>query len=69
VKPIDALFFTSVLNGIAAPPLLVVIMLAARNKKVMGGQTIGPVLTTLGWMVTVAMFGALAGLALTSLAG
>jgi len=69
VKPIDALFFTSVLNGIAAPPLLVVIMLAARNKKVMGGQTIGPVLTTLGWMVTVAMFGALAGLALTSLTG
>ena len=69
VKPIDALFFASVLNGIAAPPLLVVIMLAARNKKVMGGQTIGPVLTTLGWMVTVAMFGALAGLALTSLTG
>jgi NRAMP (natural resistance-associated macrophage protein)-like metal ion transporter len=69
VKPIDALFFTSVLNGIAAPPLLVVIMLAARNKKVMGRQTIGPVLTALGWIVTVAMFAALAGLALTSLGG
>ncbi len=69
VKPIDALFFTSVLNGIAAPPLLVVIMLAARNKKVMGRQTIGPVLTALGWIVTVAMFAALVGLALTSLGG
>jgi NRAMP (natural resistance-associated macrophage protein)-like metal ion transporter len=67
VKPIDALFFTSVLNGIAAPPLLVVIMLAARNRKVMGRQTIGPVLTALGWIVTVAMFAALAGLAITSL--
>ncbi len=67
VKPIDALFFTSVLNGIAAPPLLVVIMLAARNKKVMGNQTIGPVLTALGWIVTIAMFAALVGLALTSL--
>ena len=66
IKPIDALFFTSVLNGIAAPPLLVVIMLAARNKKVMGRQTIGPVLTVLGWTVTVAMFAALIGLALTS---
>ena len=66
IKPIDALFFTSVLNGIAAPPLLVVIMLAARNKKVMGRQTIGPVLTVLGWTVTVAMFAALVGLALTS---
>ena len=66
VKPIDALFFTSVLNGIAAPPLLVVIMLAARNRKVMGRQTIGPVLTVLGWTVTVAMFAALLGLAITS---
>jgi NRAMP (natural resistance-associated macrophage protein)-like metal ion transporter len=67
VKPIDALFFTSVLNGIAAPPLLVVIMLAARNKKVMGPQKIGPVLTVLGWAVTIGMFAALAGLAITSL--
>ena len=69
VKPIDALFFTSVLNGIVAPPLLVVIMLAARNKKVMGRQTIGPVLTSLGWIVTLAMFAALVGLTLTSLGG
>src|SRR6266566_3521086 len=68
VKPIDALFFTSILNGIVAPFLLVVIMLAARNKKVMGGQTIGPVLTALGWIVTIAMFAALIGLALTSFA-
>ncbi len=66
VKPIDALFFTSVLNGVAAPFLLVVIMLAASNKKVMGRQTIGPVLRVLGWTVTVAMFAALLGLVLTS---
>ena len=66
VKPIDALFFTSVLNGVAAPFLLVVIMLAAGNKKVMGRQTIGPVLRVLGWTVTIAMFAALLGLALTS---
>ena len=66
IKPIDALFFTSIVNGIAAPFLLVVIMLAARNTKVMGQQTIGPVLTALGWIVTVAMFVALVGLAITS---
>jgi NRAMP (natural resistance-associated macrophage protein)-like metal ion transporter len=67
IKSIDALFFTSLLNGVAAPFLLLVIMLAARSEKVMGRQTIGPVLTVLGWMVTVAMFAALVGLALTSL--
>jgi hypothetical protein len=32
----------------------------------MGHQTIGPVLTVLGWTVTIAMFAALLGLALTS---
>src|SRR5439155_22886597 len=66
VKPIDALFFTSVLNGVAAPFLLVVIMLVARNTKVMGQQTIGPVLTVLGWTVTIAIFVARLGLAMTS---
>jgi NRAMP (natural resistance-associated macrophage protein)-like metal ion transporter len=66
IKPIDALFFTSILNGIASPFLLVLIMLAARNRKVMGRQTIGPVLSALGWIVTIAMFAALVGLAITS---
>jgi hypothetical protein len=42
-------------------------MLAARNRRVLGTQTIGPVLTALGWIVTVAMFAPLIGLALTSL--
>lgn len=66
INPIDALFYTAVLNGIIAPPLLVMVMLAARNKKVMGKQTIGPALTVLGWAATIGMFLALAGLAYTT---
>jgi NRAMP (natural resistance-associated macrophage protein)-like metal ion transporter len=69
INPIDALFYTAVLNGIVAPPLLVMVMLAARNKKVMGKQTIGPLLTTLGWIATLGMFLALAGLAYTTITG
>lgn len=69
INPIDALVYTAVLNGIVAPPLLVMVMLAARNPKVMGKQTIGPVLTILGWVATIGMFLALAGLAYTTLAG
>ncbi|HEY8758216.1 MAG TPA: divalent metal cation transporter [Candidatus Limnocylindria bacterium] len=67
INPIDALFYTAVINGIVAPPLLVVVMRAARNPKVMGKQTIGPVLTTLGWLATIGMFLALAGLGYTTL--
>ena len=67
LNPIDALFYTAVLNGIVAPPLLVLVMRAARNPDVMGKQTIGPVLTALGWLATIGMFLALAGLAYTTL--
>jgi NRAMP (natural resistance-associated macrophage protein)-like metal ion transporter len=66
VNPIDALFYSAVLNGVIAPPLLVLVMLAARNRDVMGGQTIGPVLTTLGWIATGGMFLALVGLVYTT---
>jgi NRAMP (natural resistance-associated macrophage protein)-like metal ion transporter len=68
INPIDALFYSAVLNGIVAPPLLVMVMLAARNRKVMGDQRIGPVLTALGWAATVGMLLALAGLAYATLA-
>ncbi|HEV2251005.1 MAG TPA: divalent metal cation transporter [Candidatus Limnocylindria bacterium] len=67
INPIDALFYTAVLNGVIAPPLLVLVMLAARNRSVMGNQTIGTVLTVLGWLATAGMFVALAGLAYTTL--
>ena len=68
VNPIDALFYSAVLNGIVAPPLLVMVMLAARNPKVMGKQTIGPLLSALGWAAVVGMFLALLGLAYTTFA-
>ncbi|MDE3192995.1 MAG: divalent metal cation transporter [Chloroflexota bacterium] len=67
IDPIGALFWTAVLNGVVAPPLLVLVMLAARNGKVMGGQKIGRLLSVLGWLATVGMFLALAGLAYTTL--
>ena len=66
IDPIDALFYTAILNGIIAPPILVLVMLVARDRKVMGDQTIGPVLTTLGWLATAGMFLALAGLVYTT---
>jgi len=69
INPIDALFWTAVLNGILAPPLLVLVMLAARDERIMGRQRIGRLLTVLGWAATVAMFLALVGLAYTMLAG
>ena len=36
ISPIRALFWTAVINGLLAPPLLVLIILVSNNKAVMG---------------------------------
>lgn len=65
VAPMDALFWTAVINGFLAPPLLLVIMLIANNKQVMGGRVNGLGMNVLGWTTVVVMFAAAAGLVLT----
>jgi len=59
INPIDALFWTAVINGVLAPPLLVIIMLIANNEKVMGRDRNGPITNALGW-ITVALMSAAA---------
>jgi NRAMP (natural resistance-associated macrophage protein)-like metal ion transporter len=65
INPISALFWTAVINGFLAPPLLIVIMLIANNKKVMGDQINGRWMNILGWATTLLMFAAAIGLVLT----
>lgn len=65
INPIHALFFTAVINGFVAPPLLVMIMLVANNPKVMGKRVNGGILNVLGWIGTTAMTLAAVALLLT----
>ena len=67
INPIDALFFTAVINGFLAPPLLVLIMLVANNRKIMGKRTNGRLTNTLGWAAAAIMFAAAAVLVITTL--
>jgi NRAMP (natural resistance-associated macrophage protein)-like metal ion transporter len=69
INPIDALFWTAVLNGFVAPPLLVLIMLIANNRKVMGDKTNHALTNALGWATAVVMFAAAVGLVVTWTAG
>lgn len=55
IGPIRMLFLSAVLNGILAPPLLVLIMLVSNNREIMGRHTNGPWLNLLGWTATVLM--------------
>lgn len=65
INPISALFWTAVINGVLAPPLLVLIMLIANNRQVMGERTNGLSTNVLGWLTTAAMFAAAIGLFIT----
>jgi NRAMP (natural resistance-associated macrophage protein)-like metal ion transporter len=56
INPISALFWTAVINGVLAPPLLVLLMLIVNNPKVMGKHANRPWLTIVGWLTTILMF-------------
>jgi Mn2+/Fe2+ NRAMP family transporter len=62
ISPMKALFWSAVINGIVAVPLLVVIVLIASSKSVMGAFTASRTIVILGWM-TVAVMVAVMGLA------
>lgn len=55
IDPIQALYYTAVLNGIVAPPLLLMIMVIANDHKIMGTRTNGRLSNALGWLTTIAM--------------
>ena len=56
IDPIRALFWSAIINGVVAVPVMVVIMLLAANRKVMGDFDIPVLLKTIGWIATGAMF-------------
>ncbi len=58
IQPFQMLYYTAVLNGICAPPLLIIIMLISNDKGVMGKYTNSIISNVLGWMITFIMTGA-----------
>jgi len=55
MDPVKELFWSAVLNGIIAVPIMVVMMLLATNPVAMGGHAIGRRLRALGWAATAVM--------------
>lgn len=66
INPFDALFWTAVINGFVAPPLLVLIMLVSNDHKIMGDRVNGVGLNIMGWLATVVMFAAAAAMVYTT---
>ena len=55
IDPIKALYWSAVINGVLAAPVMIMLMLLARRRKVMGDLVIGGWLYWLGWLSTAAM--------------
>ncbi len=55
IPPFKMLYYTAILNGICAPPLLILIMLVSNNKKILGNRTNNLLSNSLGWVITVIM--------------
>jgi Mn2+/Fe2+ NRAMP family transporter len=68
VNPISLLVLVAIVNGIAAAPFLIVVMIISRNRPLMGENRNGGLAAVLGW-VTVALMTAAAIAVLLSLTG
>ncbi|CAM5399213.1 Nramp family divalent metal transporter [Leifsonia shinshuensis] len=54
-NPIDLLVFSAIVNGIAAGPFLIVLMLISRSRTIMGEHVNGRLANAMGWIATAVM--------------
>jgi NRAMP (natural resistance-associated macrophage protein)-like metal ion transporter len=55
ISPIRALFWTAVINGVVAVPLMIVMMFMASRRDIMGAFVLPRWLWVIGWLATAAM--------------
>jgi len=58
INPIKALYWSAVINGVLAVPLMALMMLIVRNPRAMGKLVLRPGMTIVGWAATAVMAGA-----------
>ena len=65
MNPIKALFWSAVINGIAAVPIMIVMMLMTTNKKITGGIRLPTPQKVIGWIATGVMLAVAASMLAT----
>ncbi len=61
LDPIKALYWSAVVNGLLAAPVMAVMMLIASNGRIMGRLTLSRPMLLAGWLATLVMFAASLG--------
>jgi Mn2+/Fe2+ NRAMP family transporter len=62
VDPIRALFYSAMINGLVAPPLMLLIVLLGADRRIMKDKVSGTLSKVLTWIGTAAMTAAAAAL-------
>ena len=62
IDPVKALFWSAVINGVVAVPVMVLMMHLASHKAAMGQFALPPILKAVGWLATAAMAAAAVGM-------
>ena len=65
INPIKALFWSAVINGVAAVPIMIVMMLMTTNKKLTGELRLPTPQKVIGWIATGVMFAVAASMIAT----
>jgi len=55
IDPIKALYYAAALNGLSAPPLMILVILTANNKKIMGKYVNKKIANVVGWIIVLVM--------------
>ena len=66
VNPIKALFWTAVINGVIAVPMLAAVMLVAAKRTAMGPFAVSGKLRAMGWLTTAVMAACVVGMIFTA---
>jgi NRAMP (natural resistance-associated macrophage protein)-like metal ion transporter len=66
ISPIKALLWSALLNGVIAVPIMVVMMLLASKRSIMGEYVISKLLKAFGWLATAVMAAAVIAMFATS---
>ncbi len=66
LNAVKMLFWSAVINGLLAPPLILLVILLTSSQKVMGKRVNSPSLRYLSWATFVVMTAAAVGMLITS---
>ena len=69
IDPIKALYWSAVINGVAAVPVMAIMMMMTANRRIMGEFVVSGIVKTIGWVATGVMGAAVVGMVMAMAAG